>query len=154
MMGDAPDADGWWGRSARSGLIGDTGLKQGTTAFMPGSLTCRALLLIALMTFAAACSSSDITLGGPLTVTLGSNSPVSVGDSLRLDYDVSGRSLAGMSIDWGDAQIDSVGFLGAQTAGGSEYHVYDSVGTYTIQTIVFDQFQGTETTDLSVIVNP
>jgi hypothetical protein len=121
---------------------------------MPGSLTRRVLFIAALIAFGAACSSSDITLGGPLTVTIGSNSPVSLGDSLRLDYDVTGRSLAGMAINWGDAQIDSVGFLGAQTAGGSETHLYDSAGTYTVQTIVFDQLQGSATTDLTVTINP
>lgn len=121
---------------------------------MPSSLIRRVRFFAVLTVFGAACSSSDITLGGPLTVTIGSNSPVSLGDSLRLDYDVTGQSLAGMAINWGDAQIDSVGFLGAQTAGGSEYHLYDSAGTYTIQTIVFDQLQGTETTDLTVTITP
>lgn len=127
---------------------------QGIAASMPSNLTRRVLPFLVLSAFWAACSTSDITLGGPLTVILGSNSPVGVGDSLRLDYDVSGQSLAGMAINWGDLQIDSVGFLGAQTAGGSEYHVYDSAGTYTVQTIVFDQLQGTETTDLTVTINP
>ena len=121
---------------------------------MTESLFNRASMLCLLAGLVSACTSSEITLGGPLFVTLGSNSPVSVGDSLRLDYDVSGRSLAGMAIRWGDAQIDSVGFLGAQTAGGSEYHRYDSAGTYTIQTTVFDQFQGTEITNLTIVITP
>lgn len=152
--GVAPEHGWWWGGPAHEGPFRDAGFKRGFAASMPGNLIRRVLFIAVLLAFGGACSSSDITLGGPLTVILGSNSPVSVGDSLRLDYEVSGRSLAGMAINWGDLQIDSVGFLGAQTAGGSEYHVYDSAGTYTLQTIVFDQLQGTETTDLTVTINP
>ena len=121
---------------------------------MPSHLIRRVLIFCALSTFGVACSSNDITFGSDLNVSILSNAPVSASDSLRLDYDITGRSLAGMVIAWGDSQIDSVGFLGAQTAGGSEYHVYDSAGTYMIQATVVDQIQGSDVTELTVTITP
>lgn len=121
---------------------------------MPSSLI-RRILFFSLLTFiGAACSTSDITLGGPLSVTLETNAPVSANDTLRLDYEVTGQSLAGMILVWGDSQVDSVSFLGAQSAGGSESHVYDSAGTYTIEATVLDQLQGSETAEITVTINP
>lgn len=139
---------------ASAGSIGVSDTKEGFGASMQCSRARWALYSAVVVSVSAACSSSDITLGGPLNVIIGSNSPVSAGDSLRLDYDVSGRSLAGMTLEWGDAQIDSVSFLGAQTAGGSEFHVYSSGGSYTIRATVFDQLQGSESTDLEVTIDP
>ncbi len=75
------------------------------------SAACFALILIGL-----ACTRNQITLGGPLSLTVSSNAPVSVSDSLVLQYDVTGQTLAGMQVLWGDGQIDSVAFLGSQTA--------------------------------------
>ncbi|MCH1570451.1 MAG: hypothetical protein L7S64_03840, partial [Longimicrobiales bacterium] len=119
-----------------------------------GNLMGRLFILSALTIVGAACSSSEITLGGALDVTISSNAPVSASDSLTLDYIVIGRSLAGMEIRWGDSQVDSVSFLGAQSAGGSESHLYDSAGTYTIQATVIDQLQGSDVAELSVTINP
>ena len=114
----------------------------------------RVLIACALMLIGAACSTSEITFGGDLSVTVSSNAPVSVSDSLRLNYDVVGQSLAGMAIEWGDSQIDSVSFLGAQSAGGSEAHLYDSAGTYTVRATAVDQLQGSEAAELTVTITP
>lgn len=111
-------------------------------------------MLSLLAAVGAACSSSDITLGGALDVSISSNAPVRASDSLTLNYTVIGQSLAGMEIRWGDSQVDSVSFLGAQSAGGSESHLYDSAGTYTIRATVIDQLQGSDTAELSVTINP
>ena len=69
------------------------------------SAACFALIVIGL-----ACTRNQITLGGPLSLTVSSNAPVSVSDSLVLQYDVTGQTLAGMQVLWGDGQIDSVAF--------------------------------------------
>ena len=69
------------------------------------SAACFALIVIGL-----ACTRNQITLGGPLSLTVSSNTPVSVSDSLVLQYDVTGQNLAGMQVLWGDGQIDSVAF--------------------------------------------
>jgi hypothetical protein len=101
-----------------------------------------------------ACSSAEITLGGALSVTTSSNAPVSVSDSLVLEYDVTGQSLAGLQLAWGDGQVDSVGFLGAQTAGGRRAHLYDSAGSYTIRATAVDQYQGSMVSELPVVITP
>ena len=101
-----------------------------------------------------ACSSSEFISGGPLDLQVSSNSPVSVGDSLRLDYDVIGRSLLGLVVIWGDAERDSIFFFGAQTAGGHIAHLYPSDGSFTIMVQVQDQIDGSEMTDLTVTVDP
>ena len=121
---------------------------------MKNNLPYRPILAAALVTAALACSSSQITLGGDLNVTVSATTPVNVGDSLRLDYDVTGQSLAGLVISWGDMQTDSVSFLGAQTAGGSEYHVYDSAGQFTLLVNVFDQLQGSGSAQIIVTIDP
>ena len=113
------------------------------------SAACFALILIGL-----ACTRNQITLGGPLSLTVSSNTPVSVSDSLVLQYDVTGQNLAGMQVLWGDGQIDSVAFLGSQTAGGRRPHLYDAEGTYTIRATAVDQYQGSTVSELSVTITP
>ncbi len=121
---------------------------------MPVNLIRRVVMLSVLVAVGAACSSSEITLGGPLDVSIGSNAPVRASDSLTLTYTIIGQSLVGMEIQWGDSRTDSVSFLGAQSAGGSESHLYDSAGTYIIQATVIDQLQGSASAELSVTINP
>ena len=66
-----------------------------------------------------ACTTSEVTFGGPLALQITSNSPVSVTDSLRVEYSVDGRSLLGLAVEWGDTQVDSLGFSSAQSASAS-----------------------------------
>lgn len=101
-----------------------------------------------------ACSSSEFISGGPLDLQVSSNSPVSVGDSLELRYDVVGMSLLGLVVTWGDATQDSIGFFGAQTAGGRVTHAYPSDGSFTITVEAVDQVDGTAVRDLAVTVDP
>ena len=101
-----------------------------------------------------ACSSNEISIGGPLQFQISSNSPVPAGDSVHIDYDVRGRSLLGMVVTWGDQQFDSVFFSGAQTAAGRVSHLYASDGGYTVTAQVTDQIEGTDTQTLAVTVQP
>lgn len=101
-----------------------------------------------------ACSDSELTFGGPLKVTLTSNAPVAVTDSVVVDYDVTGGTLLGMAVTWGDGTVDSVFFAGAQTAAGRLPHLYASDGTFTVAATVTDQVQGLATEELTVTVNP
>jgi len=100
------------------------------------------------------CSSNEITFGGPLELQISSNSPVSVGDSLQLDYDVVGRSLLGLVVEWGDSELDSVFFSGAQSAGGRIGHVYGGEGSFTLMARVVDQVEGSDTEELTVTIQP
>lgn len=121
---------------------------------MPGSLLRRVLLFAFVAAVLTACTSAELTFGGPLDVQVSSNSPVAVSDSLRLEYDVSGRSLLGLVVQWGDSQVDTVLFAGAQSAGGRTFHLYDSAGTYDLQATALDQFQGSVSEQLTVTVTP
>lgn len=113
------------------------------------------LVLLYLSTCAiVACSDSELTFGGPLELRLTSNSPVTVTDSLVVNYDVTGRTLLGMAVTWGDGTVDSVAFAGAQTAAGRLPHLYSSDGTFTVAATVTDQVQGLVTEELTVTVNP
>jgi len=96
---------------------------------MPVNLIRRVVMLSVLVAVGAACSSSEITLGGPLDVSIGSNAPVRASDSLTLTYTIIGQSLVGMEIQWGDSRTDSVSFL-------------------------IDQLQGSASAELSVTINP
>lgn len=102
----------------------------------------------------AACSDADLTFGGPLDVVITSNAPVPVSDSLVVNYDVTGRSLLGVAITWGDATVDSVFFAGAQTAMGRVAHLYGADGDYTVTATVTDGVEGTVSRDLSVTISP
>lgn len=114
----------------------------------------RLLLFVVVAGIATACSTADLTFGGPLQMQLTSNAPVSVNDSLRLDYEIIGRSLLGLVVQWGDSELDSLLFAGAQSAGGRAFHSYDSAGTYTIRATVLDQIQGSIGQELTVTINP
>lgn len=111
------------------------------------------LAAIAAMTIWA-CGSNDVTFGGPLDLQVSTNSPVAVTDSLQLDYEIVGRSLLGMVVQWGDAEFDSLYFSGAQTAGGRVRHQYVAPGDYTVRATVFDQIEGDQSKEVSVTIQP
>lgn len=102
----------------------------------------------------AACSDAELTFGGPLDLAITSNAPVSVTDSLVVNYDVTGRSLLGIAITWGDASVDSVFFAGAQTAMGRVAHLYSADGDYTVSATVTDGVEGQVNRELSVTISP
>ena len=79
---------------------------------------------------------------------------MAVTDSLVVEYDVVGRTLLGMVVDYGDAQADSIFFQGAQTAGGRAPHLYAASGQYTVSARVDDAIEGTVTEQLTVTINP
>jgi len=101
-----------------------------------------------------ACGSNEVTFGGPLDLQVSTNSPISVSDSLQLDYEVVGRSLLGMVVQWGDAEFDSLYFSGAQTAGGRVRHMYTAPGSYTVTARVFDQLEGDQVKEVPVTIEP
>ncbi|MDX1494508.1 MAG: hypothetical protein R3253_10640 [Longimicrobiales bacterium] len=108
----------------------------------------------AVVAAVVACSDADLTFGGPLDLVLTSNEPVSVNDSLVVNYDVTGRSLLGIAITWGDATVDTVFFAGAQTAAGRVAHLYSTEGDYTVTGTVSDGLEGTVSQELSVTITP
>jgi hypothetical protein len=114
----------------------------------------KSLFAAFLAAFVWACGSNDVTFGGPLDLQISTNSPVAVTDSLQLDYDVVGRVLVGMVIQWGDTELDSLYFSGAQTAAGRVRHQYVAPGAYTVRALVVDQLEGEQAKELSVTIQP
>lgn len=109
---------------------------------------------LSLVAIAVACSDAELTYGGPLAVSVTSNEPVEVTDSLIIEYSVEGSSLLGMEVLWGDETVDSIFFGGAQTAGGRVAHLYAADGTYLVTTTVTDALQGTADRQITVTVSP
>ena len=87
-------------------------------------------------------------------LSLSAVTPVAVTDSLVVEYTIVGRNLLGMAVDYGDMQVDSLAFLGAQTAGGRVGHLYAAPGQYTVSARVTDGIEGTVTEELIVTINP
>lgn len=117
-------------------------------------LSVRNSLLLLVGVSAAACGSSSLDIGGPLTLSISAVSPVVVTDSLILQFDVAGTALLGVVIDFGDMQIDSVPFLESQTAGGRRPHLYAAPGQYLITVRAEDRTQPSVTEQLTVTINP
>ena len=99
----------------------------------------------------AACEDNG-EIGGPLTVSLTGPETGLAGDSLPFGYDVSGRSLAGIIFEWGDGTRDSIPAAGAQTAFGTRWHIFDTVGVYLVNMVVEDGVEGTASDQVSVDV--
>ena len=114
----------------------------------------RGPLLFALNLLGWGCSDATFTGGGPLELSISAVSPVAVTDSLVVEYEVVGRSLLGMVVDYGDTRSDSIFFQGAQTAGGRAPHLYAASGQYTISARADDAIEGTVTEQLTVTINP
>ncbi|KPJ80335.1 MAG: hypothetical protein AMS19_09620 [Gemmatimonas sp. SG8_23] len=102
----------------------------------------------------AACSSNEVSIGGPIDLQISSNAPVTQGDTLRLGYEAVGRSLLGMVVTWGDASLDSVFMNGAQSASGTASHLYADTGSFTITARLVDQVDGTDVKELTIRVDP
>ncbi len=109
---------------------------------------------LSLVAVAVACSDAELTYGGPLALSVTSNEPVEVTDSLIVEYSVEGSSLLGIEVLWGDETVDSVFFGGAQTAGGRLAHLYDADGSYVVTATVTDALQGTADRQITVTVSP
>ena len=117
-------------------------------------LSVRLFSTVAAGLFVWACASTDVEVGTPLDLQVSSNTPVSVTDSLVLDYEARGRSLLGMVIFWGDATIDSVFMNAAQSAAGARGHIYPDTGSYTIRARLVDSVEGSDEKTLDIRIDP
>ncbi len=115
-----------------------------------GSVT--GALVVAVV--AASCSESSVTLGGPLELTLTASSPVRVQDSVVVEFDVVGRQLIGLILDFADGSVDSIALSGAQSAAGRVAHQYGSAGNFLVTGRVQDAIEGDTMDDVSVTVVP
>ena len=117
-------------------------------------LSARLFSIFAAGLFVWACASTEVDIGQPLDLQISSNAPVSVTDSLILEYDARGRLLLGMVIFWGDATLDSVFMNQAQSAGGSRGHIYPDTGSYTIRARLLDSVEGSDEKTLDIRIVP
>lgn len=118
------------------------------------STSIRWAFALSVAAVAVACSDAELTYGGPLALSVTSNEPIAVTDSLIVEYSVEGSSLLGMEVLWGDETVDSVFFAGAQTAGGRLAHLYAADGSYVVSATVTDALQGTADRQMTVTVSP
>lgn len=107
-----------------------------------------------LMVSAGACADSLVEVGGELTLELSGPSSAALSDSVAVSYEARGRSLLGMVVSYGDGTVDSVFFVGSQSAGGRVAHLYDEAGSYTIVGEVQDGIEGSTTAQIVVQVTP
>ena len=121
---------------------------------MLGQLKHRGLLLIATCFLGWGCADGSFSIGGPLELSISAVSPVALTDSLVIEYAIIGRSLLGMTVDFSDTQVESLFFLGAQTAGGRVPHLYAAPGQYTVSARVEDSVEGSLTEEITVTINP
>ena len=121
---------------------------------MLGHLKHRGPLLFAACVLGWGCADGSVSVGGPLDLSISVAGSVAVTDSLVIEYVVMGRSLLGMTVDFNDMEIDSLFFLGAQTAGGRVPHLYAVPGQYTISARVEDAVEGSVTEEITVTINP
>ena len=108
--------------------------------------------LVALGFGAFAACDDEGEIGSPLTAELTGPETGLVGDSLPFGYDVAGRSLTGIIFEWGDGTRDSVPAAGAQSAFGTRWHIFDSVGVYQVNMVAEDALEGVASDQVSVDV--
>lgn len=100
------------------------------------------------------CSDALVEVGGELSLELAGAEAIELADSLIVEFEVRGRSLLGLALEYGDGVVDSVGFAGAQSAGGRLAHLYGEGGTYTVVGEVQDGVEGTIVRQFTLVVRP
>ena len=58
----------------------------------------------------------------------------------RFHYEVTGTDLLGITLDFGDGQVDSLSAQGASRAGATRIHVYESAGTFSAHARAHEAF--------------
>lgn len=125
---------------------------------MPGApRKVRPVLLLAAILMAGTlggCSDSVVEVGNELSLELTGPASAPVSDSLEVSFEVEGRRLLGLVLEYGDGAVDSVSFSGSQSAGGYRSHKYTEPGTYLVTGKVQDGVEGTIMAELSVTMTP
>lgn len=98
---------------------------------------------LAAAVWAAACSSITFEGGGPVSLTLTADrTTVAKGQDVTFTYDAVGQLLEGVTLDYGDGDVDTVFTLNAQAASGRFVHAYSAAGTFTAVGVAHDSYQG------------
>jgi hypothetical protein len=112
------------------------------------------LRLLPLLALVLACGDFSTTVR-PTSLTMTVNRPSgAVGQPFEFSYSATGRSMAGLIIDYGDGGLDSLGFQGAVTATGRREHTYSQPGTYLVSGLLEDFLAGSSSAQISVAVIP
>ncbi len=102
----------------------------------------------------AACSDITFQGGGPVTISLTADrTAVPAGGTVTFTYEVKGKSLEGVFVDYGDGTAeDTVITVGAQTASGRVSHAFGLPGSYTVVGRAEDAATGTATAEVVIQV--
>ena len=90
------------------------------------------LVLLAVVAVVAACGDFSTTIRDTEIKLLPDKTTAARGQSFRVRYEVQGRSLNRLVIDFGDGAVDSLGLQGAVTATGFRDHAYSNEGTFVV----------------------
>jgi hypothetical protein len=92
------------------------------------------LLSIALIVVVSvlACGDFSTTLRDTAVTLTPDKTTAARGQSFRIRYEVQGRSLNRLVIDYGDGAVDSLGLQGAVTGTGFKDHAYTNAGTFVV----------------------
>lgn len=112
------------------------------------------LVVAALVGGVWGCSDSLVDIGRELSLDFSGPPTTALSDSLPVTYDVRGRSLLGMVVDYGDGSLDSLFFSGAQSAGGRVAHKYQEPGDYVVSGKVQDAVEGSIMAEFPVTIVP
>ena len=92
---------------------------------------------------AVACSEITFEGGGPITLTLTADRTTAAkGQDVTFTYDVTGELIEGVTLDFGDGDVDTTFTLSAQSASGRFVHAYSAAGTFTAVGVAHDSRQG------------
>lgn len=102
-----------------------------------------------------ACSEVTFEEGLPLSITLSADkTSAQVEEEISFTFEAQGRALVGVTLAYGDGQVDSVFAAGAQRAGALRTHAYEEPGNFVVIARAIETFGEEATDELAVEIVP
>ncbi len=77
-----------------------------------------------------------------------------VGETMQFNFEITGPSLLGVFVEYGDGVVDTVSTVNATSATGRFIHAYQAAGTFLVRGTLEDRRAGTLTDTVSVQITP
>jgi hypothetical protein len=103
------------------------------------------VLSAALVAAGTACTDTSAGVGEPLTLrlTVDRTAGLAAVDTFTFQYEATGTDLLGVTLEFGDGQVDSLSTLGASSAAATRSHVYAAAGRYSAIARVIEALSST-----------